>query len=354
MNLPPRTVPGKPVPGPITGAPLVPGPITVTPTPPGGTPPPQPDPPDEGPPIVGGDPGNVPQPPRAKIRYGLISVHGTGPDEVAMVVALPDGRTSSTVTTPSEAAVKIAALLPLVAPNPTKLGKSAMAAEVDEHGPVTLEDLMAQSAYYAEEQAKQAEVILAEIRKTAAPVEAPASLPKTFWDILRFAVDSEWPSVPGAPEKPEDVSYEPLNGWRSVEGNALQVLDGLTVNDAANVNALCTRAWLGIGLLGRTGGDWADLLWRRNVVREVLAGNLPEIESLIPAGEKDRVLWGILEGEVQLEAGFGARVHDQIQSNLFPVVPDGSGKAKTFESIVKQRLERLSGQIGGVPSGNGG
>lgn len=343
MPLPTRTTPGKP---------LVPGPITVTPTPPGGTPPPQTSPPDQGPPIVGGDPGNVPVPPRARIAQGLISCHGIGDGQVALVIALPDNRTSASVMPVAEAGAKIQAMLPMIAPGPqTSLGKSAMAAEVDEHGPVTLEDLMAQSAYYAEEQAKQAEVILAEIRKTAAPVEAPASLPKTFWDILRFANDSEWPPVPGAPEQPANVSYEPLNGWRSVEGNALQVLDGLTVNDAGNVNALCVRAWLGIGLLGRTGGDWADLLWRRSVVREVLAGNLPEIESLIPTGEKDRVLWGILEGEVEIEAGFGARVHDQIQM-LFPAVPDGSGKSKSFAEVVAAKLARLGAtDHGGEPGG---
>lgn len=336
MPLPSR-IPVKPTPGGIS----------VTPIPPGGSPPQPPSPPDQGPPIIGGDPGNVPVPPRARIRYGLISVHGIGPDEVALVIALPDNRVSASVMSTAEAAVKIPSFLPLIAPDPTQVGgrKEATA----EHEVPTFE----QEVLASLSEIRHGQNVILDYVAAPSAAETPATLPKTFWDILRFAADSDWPSVPGAPEKPANAAYEPLNGWRSVDERGVhdfQVLDPLTVNDAGNVNALCVRAWLGIGLLGRTGGDWADLLWRRAVVREVLAGNLPEIESLIPSGERDRVLWGILEGEVQISAGFDARVHDQIQG-LFPVVPDGSGKKKSFAEIVAARIERLNGQIGGVPSG---
>lgn len=343
MPLPPRTVPGKP---------LVPGPITIPPMPPGGTPPPL-DPPHTTPPIVGGDPGNVPMPPRAKIRYGLVSVHGIGPDEVAVVCALPDNRVSASVMSASEAAAKVSALISLIAPDPTKLGRKEVAAEPEV--PTFEQEVLASLSEIRHGQ----NVILDYVATPSTPVEPPASLPKTFWDILRSAVDSEWPSVPGAPEKPAGVSYDPLKGWRSdviKDGMIadLSVLPVLDKSEADNVNTLCLRAWLGIGFLGLTGGDWPEHIWKRNVVREILAGNLPEIESLIPTGERDRVLWGILEGEIEIEAGFGARVHEQIQANLFPVVPDGSGKSKSFESIVSARLERLSGQVGGVPSGFNG
>lgn len=154
---------------------------------------------------------------------------------------------------------------------------------------------------------------------------------------------------------PPGVSYDPLKGWRSALGTDefadIRVLPPLNEANASNPNLLCLRAWLGIGLLGMTGGDWADLLWRRAVVRAILAGELPEIEALIPNGEKDRVLWGILEGEVAISDGFATRIADQIRM-LSPVKPDGTGEVKSFETIVADRIKRLSGQIGGVPSGN--
>lgn len=327
-----------------TTKPPLPGGISVTPVPPGGNPP-APEPPvPVGPPVVGGDPDTQPAPPRARPVQGSFLAYGNHDGALNYMLLVPGKGASDGVASPADAAALFAKIAGLLCPTTSPSPRKEVSAESLEP---SFEDEVLAGLTEVRGDLKDIKEHLA-----GALPEEPPVLPKTIWDLLAAAAEGDWPSLLDAPPKPDGVSYDPLKGWRSAVGTDefadLKVLPALTEADASNVNLLCLRAWLGIGLRGFTGGDWADHLWRRAVVRAIVAGQLPEIAALIPANETDRVLWGILEGEVEIADGFASRIADQIRQ-LFPVKPDGSGESKSFSQIVADRIRRLSGQTGGTP-----
>lgn len=184
---PPVGPPAPPVKPPLPpGPPRPPGPIVITP---GGPPAVDPNPP-QGPPVVG-DGNPIPTPPRERIRYGLVSVHGIGPDEVALVIALPDNRVMASVMTVAGAGAKIAGLLPLIAPDHKGARKEASVVSLasDE---ITLADVLAQLQVLIVN-SEQVNSRLAAIEEhlagaeTEQPPAPPVSTDVTFWDMFMAA-----------------------------------------------------------------------------------------------------------------------------------------------------------------------
>lgn len=320
--------------------------------------------PPQGPPVVGGG-DTPPAPPRERPPQGIFTLTGTPDGTVAYVYSKGGGDAVAGVVAVENAvnlAGKVIPLLPAsTSPSPRATSKAAGNSVALASEPDWIQGVLG-SLERLEAGQGRIEEHLVVVQGQAPPTPVAVKGFEAFWSVLVRAKEDEWPELvgewpefAGGPALPEDTVFDMRYGWVSTSGAvANQVLAPLTLSDAGSPIMLGVRAWLGINLLGRSVVPVPELIYRRQVVRMILAGDLPQfIESIPDGGEKDRVLWGVLEGEIDLAEAFGLRVYSEVQK-IFPAIPDGMGKLKSWEEYVANILRRMGTPGQGGSAGLGG